>query len=118
MPRLDSTAPMVAEQVTRLMSWTQLEELRPYSMDVDYDALCFDTEATVAKMIESLLPALSKPVQAADVAINFADKSQIPQFNKGAAQRWKSEMPAATSERYLREFEGYYVWRRVRQTLG
>ncbi|MBX2854070.1 MAG: hypothetical protein KTR21_03725 [Rhodobacteraceae bacterium] len=110
----DSTTPMVAEQVRRLMTWVRAQDVQPYSVYVDYDALCFDTEATLVKMIERLEPGLREPVCADYVAASFHDKSRIPQFNKGAPRRWEREMSETVSERYLSEFASYYEWRDLR----
>ena len=107
----ESTAPMVAEQINRFMSWIEADEIGPYCVAVDYDSLCFDTQSTLKMMIERLAEGLSQPVEPAEVAACFSDKHRIPQFNKGAVRRWENEMPSSLSERYLKEFETYYSWR-------
>ena len=99
----DSAAPMVAEQVDRLSTWIAMGDVTP----IDYDAISFDTEATLAMMAARL----DLRVSAKEVAAHFADKTKIPQFNKGAPRRWESEMPAEVSAAYRERFHLYYDWR-------
>lgn len=81
-------------------SWLELGEVHL----VSYDALCFDSAATVARMAKTL----KLRVDPAEILAPYADKRRITQFNKGVPQRWRTEMSAEDAARVRAEFARYY----------
>ena len=91
----------IGDALSRMEGWLAQ---RPAGV-VSYDALCFDTEATVARLARSL----GLEVDAREIAARYADPSRIGQFNKGQRDRWRHEMAPRDVARVLAAFPGYFA---------
>lgn len=92
--------PVLDHAIRALEGWAR----HPNAVPVDYDSLCFDTEATIARIAATC----GLHVDPARIAARYAERERITQFNKGKSARWREEMSPRHAELLERRYSGYY----------
>ena len=92
--------PVLDHAIRALEGWAR----HPNAVPVDYDSLCFDTEATIARIAATC----GLHVDPARIAARYAERERITQFNKGQSARWRQEMSPRHAELLERRYSGYF----------
>jgi hypothetical protein len=91
---------LLDEQIKRLSKWTASSKV----LLLTYDEVCFDTESAVRRIIlQAGLPVAPETVMSA-----LPNKEEILQFNKGARNRYESEMREEIQTIFLERYADFY----------